>query len=61
MTPLIIWYEGNIEVKISNNVIKNLTIDDSNNVDYESFVKFMEYPEVKPSWNIAFDLNPYEK
>lgn len=61
VTPLILFYEGNIEVKIVNNVIKNLKEDESGKIKYDSFIELMKYPEEKPVWNNEFNLTPYVK
>lgn len=59
-TPLILWYEGGIEVKISNNIAKNIEHDSNNKIIYESFEKFMDYPNIiSKQWNIPFNLNYY--
>ena len=59
VTPLILFYEGNIEVKIVNNVEKNLEKDENNEIIYESLVELMEYPTEKSVWNDEFNLTPY--
>lgn len=61
VTPLILFYEGNIEVKIVNNVVKNLKMDDNNEIIYESLVELLKFPEEKPVWNNEFNLTPYVK
>ena len=61
VTPLILFYQGNIEVKIINNVVKNIKQDDSGKLQYDSFLELMEYPEEKPVWNNEFNLTPYVK
>lgn len=58
-TPLILWYEGGLEVKISNNVTKNLQVDENDKIIYDSFVEFMEYPTTSKKWNIPFNLTYY--
>ncbi|MCI5744816.1 MAG: hypothetical protein MR270_00835 [Erysipelotrichaceae bacterium] len=59
-TPLILWYEGNIEVKIANNVEKMLEQNDDGKIIYSSFESFMAFPNEKPSWNQPFDLTSYK-
>ena len=59
LTPLIIWYYGGMEVKIINNVSKNLEYDESKNVVYNSFVKMMEYPENPVLWGETFNISYY--
>lgn len=61
VTPLILFYEGNKEVKIINNVVKNLKVDEEEKIIYESLVELMEFPEEKPLWNNEFNLTPYVK
>lgn len=61
VTPLILFYEGNIEVKIVNNVVKNLQVDDNDEIIYESLVELLKFPEEKPVWNNEFNLTPYVK
>ena len=60
-TPLIIWYESGIEVKVANNVLNYVKTNENGKVDYDSFVSFMEFPEENPSWNKEFDLQYYTK
>lgn len=59
LTPLVIWYESGIEVKIVNSVEPQLKSDDKGNITYESFVEFLTFPEDKPNWNEEFDLTSY--
>ena len=59
LTPLIIWYYGGMEVKIINNVSKNLEYDESKNVVYNSFIKMMEYPENPVLWGETFNISYY--
>lgn len=61
VTPLILFYEGSMEVKIVNNVIKNLKEDESGTIIYESVVELLKYPEEKPVWNNEFNLTSYVK
>lgn len=61
VTPLILFYEGNIEVKIVNNVVKNLKVDENDKIIYESLVELLKFPEEKPVWNNEFNLTPYVK
>ena len=49
VTPLILFYEGNIEVKIVNNVVKNLKVDENEEIIYESLVELLKFPEVLSS------------
>jgi len=58
-TPLILWYQNGVEVKVVNNVEAMLILDKKNNFTYESFVTLMAYPEEKPKWNKHFDLDFY--
>lgn len=60
-TPLILWYQNGIEVKIVNNVEKMLEINEKGNFTYDSFVQLMDYPEELPNWNQPFNLNYYGK
>ena len=48
-----------MEVKIINNVSKNLEYDESKNVIYNSFVKMMEYPENPVLWGETFNISYY--
>ena len=59
VTPLILFYEGNIEVKIVNNVSKNLQTDEDGKIVYDSLVELLSFPEEKSVWNREFDLTPY--
>ena len=61
VTPLILFYEGNIEVKIVNNVVKNLKVEENDKIIYESLVELLKFPEEKPVWNNEFNLTPYVK
>jgi len=56
-TPLIVWYEGQIEVQFSNNMEQFLEKDSSGVVTYESFENFLNYPEVRYNWDSSFDLS----
>ncbi len=55
-TPLMIWYENQIEVKIVNNVEQVLEKNKKGDFTYESFVKMLEFPIAKPNWDRKFDL-----
>lgn len=50
-TPLIIWYQNNIEYKISNTIIDYLK-EDNGNISYDSFKNFMEFPKSSLYLNI---------
>lgn len=59
-TPLMLFYQGNIEVRIVNNVSAFLTTNNNNEYTYESFESFMEYPsDMEFVWNKEFDLTYY--
>ncbi len=60
LTPLVIWYESGMEVKIVNSVQAQLKEDDKGNITYESFVEFLSFPEEKPNWNEEFNLTSFE-
>ena len=60
-TPLMIWYENGIEVRVENAVESKLKKDEHGNIVLESFVEFLKFPEEKPNWNAPFDLTPYKK
>lgn len=59
LTPLIIWYESGMEVKIMNNVSSNLEYDENKEIIYSSFVSLMEFPTEKNTWGETFDLTHY--
>lgn len=59
LTPLIIWYQGGMEVKITNNVSKNLEYDNNKNIIYDSFVEMMKFPENPVVWGEAFNISYY--
>ncbi len=58
-TPLILWYQNGVEVKVVNNVEAMLVKDKKNSFTYESFVALMTYPEEKQQWNKPFNLDYY--
>ena len=59
MTPLVIWYEGGIEVKVVNSVQPQIKKDDKGNITYDAFLEFLTFPEEKVNWNEKFDLNSF--
>ena len=59
MTPLVIWYEGGIEVKVVNSVQPQIKKDDKGNITYDAFLEFLAFPEEKVNWNEKFDLNSF--
>ena len=59
MTPLVIWYQNGMEVKISNIVVSKLQADEDGNLTYDSFVEFLSFPTEKPNWNEEFNLNSF--
>jgi hypothetical protein len=59
-TPLMIWYEGGIEVRVENAVESKLEKNEHGNIMLESFVEFLQFPETKPDWSEQFDLKPYK-
>jgi hypothetical protein len=59
LTPLVLWYESGVEVKIVNSVEPQLKTDDKGNITYESFIEFLAFPEEKPNWNEEFNLTSY--
>lgn len=48
-TPLILWYDNKIEVKVSNRFQEIVN-------DYSSFESFMQFPEEYPTFNVEFNL-----
>ena len=48
-TPLFIWYENKIEVKVSNKFEEYVD-------DYDSFVTFMEFQSENANFNVEFNL-----
>ena len=59
LTPLVLWYESGMEVKVVNSVESQLEVDDKGNITYESFVEFLSFPEEKPNWNEEFNLTSF--
>lgn len=59
LTPLVLWYESGMEVKVVNSVESQLEVDDKGNITYESFVGFLSFPEEKPNWNEEFNLTSF--
>lgn len=59
-TPLMIWYESGIEVRVENAVESKLEKNEHGNIMLESFVEFLQFPETKPDWSEKFDLKPYK-
>lgn len=48
-TPLILWYDNKIEVKVSNKFQEIVS-------DYSSFLSFIQFPEKYPTFNVEFNL-----
>ena len=61
LTPLVLWYESGMEVKVVNSVESQLEVDDKGNITYESFVEFLSFPEEKPNWNEEFNLTSFQE
>ena len=60
-TPLVLWYDSGLEVKVANAVLESLIRDDEGNPTYESFVELMKFPEEKPAWYTPFNLDYYKE
>lgn len=60
-TPLILWYDSGLEVKVANQVVKSLPYDEKGNPKYDAFVEFMKFPEQNPAWYTPFDLDYYDE
>lgn len=59
-TPLMLFYQGKIEVRIINNVHGLLERNKNNEYTYDSFEKLMTYPtENNTNWTKEFDLTYY--
>ena len=58
-TPLAIFYEGGIEVKITNMFAHTLSISDKDE-RYEEIKNILKFPEEKPNWNKTFDIDYYK-
>ena len=57
-TPLFIWYESNIEIKLSN-AIESL-IEENDSLSYSKLVEIIEDFEPRYDWNDPFDLIYFE-
>lgn len=60
-TPLIIFYSGQSEVKIVNNLSSLLTKNSKGDYEYDSFVQALEFPSEITKWDKPFDLEYYTK
>lgn len=58
-TPLFMWYENKMEKRVVNNVEKLIDKNEDGTLNYESFVKMMEFPEETPTWDNPFNLTYY--
>ena len=58
-TPLIMWYENKMEKRVVNNATNLLEKNEDGTLNYESFVKLMEFPTEVPTWDNPFNLKYY--
>ena len=54
-TPLFIWYENNIEIKINNNFYETVK-DENGNISDEAFASFMEFEHQNKNFDKTFDI-----
>ena len=57
-TPLFIWYENNIEIKLSNSI--ESLIEENDSLSYQKLVTLIEDFDIKYEWNEPFNLIYFE-